>query len=378
MKNLISKLLSDSITEEEKKELRIWLKNPKNQKAFNTQVRHAYTLNLLYNKIDEEEAYNKVFNTIKQQNKPILLYKRNYIKYAAAIVLFMAVGYFYLNQNSLNKGNITISDTNIKVGTDKATLTLEDGTNIFLEKDKNYISNNVESNGKALTYKTKNNTKQDIAYNYLTVPRGGQYNVTLADGTKVWLNSESQLKYPVHFIEGQTRQTELVYGEAYFDVSPSTNHNGAKFKVLTNKQEVEVLGTEFNIKAYKNDNTTYTTLIEGSVAINKANNNKLLTPNQQAIVLNNDETISVSNIDVYNEISWKEGVFSFKNKPLKDIMNTLSRWYNIEFIFKNKALENDLFGGVFDKSQNISEVLNMIQNTGNVSFKLEKGKIMIE
>ena len=181
MKNLISKLLSDSITEEEKKELRIWLKNPKNKKAFNTQVRHAYTLNLLYNKIDEEEAYKKVFNTIEQENKPIPLYKRNFIKYAAAILLFMAVGYFYLNQNGLNKGNITISDTNIKVGTDKATLTLEDGTNIFLKKDQNYISNNVESNGKALTYKTKNDTKQDIAYNYLTVPRGGQYNVTLAD-----------------------------------------------------------------------------------------------------------------------------------------------------------------------------------------------------
>lgn len=378
MNNLISKLLSDSITEEEKKTLRIWLKNPKNKKVFNAQVRHAYTLNLLYNKINEEEAYNKVFKTIEQQNKPIPLYKRNFIKYAAAIVLFMAIGYFYVNKNNLNKSNITISETNIKVGTDKATLTLENGTNIFLEKGQNYISNNVESNGKALTYKTKKDANQDIAYNYLTVPRGGQYNVTLADGTKVWLNSESQLKYPVHFIKGQTRHTELVYGEAYFDVSPSTNHNGAKFKVLTNGQEVEVLGTEFNIKAYKNDNATYTTLIEGSVSVNKANNNKLLIPNQQAVVFNKNEAISIYDIDVYNEISWKEGVFSFKNKPLKDIMNTLSRWYDVEIIFKNKALENDLFGGSFDKNQKISEILNLIQNTNAVSFKIEKNVIIVK
>lgn len=378
MNNLISKLLSDSITEEEKKTLRIWLKNPKNKKVFNAQVRHAYTLNLLYNKINEEEAYNKVFKTIEQQNKPIPLYKRNFIKYAAAIVLFMAIGYFYVNKNNLNKSNITISETNIKVGTDKATLTLENGTNIFLEKGQNYISNNVESNGKALTYKTKKDANQDIAYNYLTVPRGGQYNVTLADGTKVWLNSESQLKYPVHFIKGQTRHTELVYGEAYFDVSPSTNHNGAKFKVLTNGQEVEVLGTEFNIKAYKNDNATYTTLIEGSVSVNKANNNKILIPNQQAVVFNKNEAISIYDIDVYNEISWKEGVFSFKNKPLKDIMNTLSRWYDVEIIFKNKALENDLFGGSFDKNQKISEILNLIQNTNAVSFKIEKNVIIVK
>ncbi|WP_405291788.1 FecR family protein [Algibacter sp. Ld11] len=378
MNNLISKLLSDSITEEEKKTLRIWLKNPKNKKVFNAQVRHAYTLNLLYNKINEEEAYNKVFKTIEQQNKPIPLYKRNFIKYAAAIVLFMAIGYFYVNKNNLNKSNITISETNIKVGTDKATLTLENGTNIFLEKGQNYISNNVESNGKALTYKIKKDANKDIAYNYLTVPRGGQYNVTLADGTKVWLNSESQLKYPVHFIKGQTRHTELVYGEAYFDVSPSTNHDGAKFKVLTNGQEVEVLGTEFNIKAYKNDNATYTTLIEGSVSVNKANNNKLLIPNQQAVVFNKNEDISIYNIDVYNEISWKEGVFSFKNKPLKEIMATLSRWYDVDIIFENKDLEDDLFGGVFDKSQKISEILNLVQQTNAVSFKKEKNVIIVK
>ena len=162
----------------------------------------------------------------------------------------------------LNKEDI------ITTGSDKAVLTLEDGSNIELEKGKAFKTNVVNSNGEKLVYNKTNQTK--ITYNYLTIPRGGQYFVKLSDGTEVWLNSESQLKFPVAFIKGQTREVTLVYGEAYFAVSPSTNHNGATFKVMNQGQEVEVLGTEFNIKAYKDEINIYTTLVEGKVTVSNA------------------------------------------------------------------------------------------------------------
>ncbi|TYA81913.1 FecR family protein, partial [Seonamhaeicola marinus] len=270
------------------------------------------------------------------------------------------------------------TQNNIHAGTNKATLTLEDGSKIALEKGQNYINNNIKSNGKELIYSTPATTKQSISYNYLTIPRGGQFLVNLSDGTKVWLNSDSQLKYPTNFIEGETRTVELVYGEAYFDVSPSTINNGTKFKVLNNHQTIEVLGTEFNIKAYKEDTHILTTLVEGKVMVTNHTNSTVLKPNQQSIITPNNNKIIVNTINVYNEISWKDGVFSFKNKPLKEIMMVLSRWYNVDVNFKNKNIEHELFGGSFDKTQNIEEILTMIQNATNMSFIIQNGQVIIE
>lgn len=379
MKDLIHKFLSDSISNEELERLRIWTKDSNNRKLLEIHIRDSHALNMLYSDVDTEKALKKVLSTIKIDDvKTIPLYKRNVLKYAAAILIFASTGYFFLTNGNVVTNPQIIVDNDIKAGTSKAILTLENGTTIALDKDQKYITNNIESNGEELIYSLSSASKQDIAYNYLTVPRGGQYNVTLSDGTKVWLNSESKLKYPVKFIEGETRQAELLYGEAYFDVSPSSKNKGSRFKVITNFQEVEVLGTEFNIKAYKNDNIIYTTLVEGSIAINNDFDEKILLPNQQAAIVNNSNPISVSNIIVYDEISWKDGVFSFKDKPLKEIMTVLSRWYDTKVIFENKDIENDLFGGVFDKTQKIADILNMIQNTNAVSFKIDKNIIIVK
>src|SRR5690606_33390781 len=147
---------------------------------------------------------------------------------------------------------------------------------------------------------------------YLTIPRGGQFNVVLSDGTEVWLNSDTQLKYPVNFVEGQDREVELVFGEAYFDVSPSTEHGGSKFKVMNNAQEVEVLGTEFNIKAYRDDINVYTTLVEGKVVVGNGDLKQYLTPNQLSHLNLENNSIKVRVVDVNVETSWKKGIFTFK------------------------------------------------------------------
>uniref|UniRef100_UPI0037428180 FecR family protein n=1 Tax=Algibacter pacificus TaxID=2599389 RepID=UPI0037428180 len=265
-----------------------------------------------------------------------------------------------------------IVNNNIKTGTDKAILTLDDGTSVALEKGKQYANKNIASNGEKIIYKTppKANKKvkvskasREIAYNYLTIPRGGQYYIILEDGTQVWLNSESKLKYPVTFIKGKTRKVELVYGEAYFDVSPSENNQGSKFKVITNNQEIDVLGTEFNIKAYKDEDNIYTTLIEGKIVLQANKHHKSLLVNQQAVVNTKNNNMTISTVEPKYEIAWKNGLFSFKNKPLKDIMKVLSRWYDVNVIFEDEAAKNLTFNGQLSKHQNMENILILIKNT---------------
>ncbi|GAA4305372.1 FecR family protein [Aestuariibaculum suncheonense] len=334
----------------------------------------AYILNELTNKeaIDKRQALLQQINqdadwqlVEKQITNPVR--KLNwYYTAAAVLVAFLAVAYL-IKQNYPSGEVPHIIVNNIETGSDKATLTLEDGTHVELGEGSSFQGENANSDGDNLVYKKPVSKYNQIAYNYLTIPRGGQFIVELSDGTKVWLNSESQLKYPVSFVDGDTRKVELVYGEAYFDVSSSTENKGSKFKVYNNKQEIKVLGTEFNVKAYKEEFNVYTTLVEGKVEVGIDDKKEVLKPSQQANLDLQTNSFKVYEVDVYNEISWREGIFSFENKSLKEIMTVLSRWYDTEVIFENKALENEEFIGVLGKNQNITEILNTIQNFGIIS-----------
>ena len=230
--------------------------------------------------IASPKDFNEVWKNIKQthmegRNLVESSKKKWYVGVAASIVILISsVIFFNKEPNNFNNNDtqiaIPIIINNIETGTDKAILTLANGSEIALIKGETYKGQNVSSDGKEIVYNGKAVSKE-ITYNYLTTPSGGQFFVKLSDGTQVWLNSESRLKYPVTFLDGEIRQVELVYGEAYFDVSPSTAHKGLKFKVINQAQEVEVLGTEFNIKAYKDESNIFTTLIEGKVAVSILN-----------------------------------------------------------------------------------------------------------
>ncbi|APZ45937.1 hypothetical protein BW723_06365 [Polaribacter reichenbachii] len=328
-----------------------------------------------------KKQINKQADLEKVKNKITIPVKKLYWKYtvAASIVILLTTVYFFrASFFSENKDiNTTIVENKIEIGKDKAILTLADGTNVSLEKGKSYQKNNISSDGEELVYNSAQITKPEIAYNYLTIPRGGQFFIKLSDGTKVWLNSDSKLKYPVTFVKNQTRKVELVYGEAYFNVSPSINHNGARFLVVNKNQEIEVLGTEFNIKSYKDDFNTATTLVEGKVTLNYEGKKQHLIPNQQSYLDYKTNTLTLKKVDVYNEISWKEGVFSFENKPLKDIMKVLARWYDMRVTFDNKNSQNIEFNGVLDKNQSIEEVLNIIKNFKVINNYIIKNKEVI-
>lgn len=369
---LIIKKLNNTLNLEDEIIFSRWYNKSVNHKNYFDNVKENYSKDIT--NIDVAKGWEELTKKINYIPK-----KTAYWKYAAAaVIIFLVTMPFVFNKYNVKTAEPIIVKNTIKIGVDKATLTLEDGSNITLEEGQNYKIANAKSNGKTLIYNTKSKSNLEITYNYLTTPRGGQFYVELSDGTKVWLNSESKLKYPVVFQDGVSREVELLYGEAYFVVSASTNHKGASFKVASQVQEIEVLGTEFNIKAYKGEDHMYTTLVEGIVAIDNGITKEILKPKQQAAINIQNKEITIAIVDIYNATSWKNGVFSFKEKSLKEIMKTLSRWYDTDIVFINKELENIKFNGVLNKKQNIEHILLTIKATSNIDYEINDNKIMIK
>ncbi|HEX9826742.1 MAG TPA: FecR family protein, partial [Flavobacteriaceae bacterium] len=275
MKELFIKYVKRECTKEEVQQIVSYFQNSKDFSEFPT-IEAIYHLLEEFPEMDEASA-NRISKSILKATRKVpatpIKKKPQFWRYAAAAILIIALASTYFLRDTIFNNQIQIENTTpiivnnqIAPGIDKATLTLEDGTEMVLVKGASVQTKNATSNGEEIIYQQTTGNRQP-ATNTLTIPRGGQFFITLADGTKVWLNSETQIKYPVSFVKGQSRQVELVYGEAYFDVSPSTAHGGSNFKVFNNNQEVEVLGTEFNIKAYKDEINIFTTLVEGKVAV---------------------------------------------------------------------------------------------------------------
>lgn len=377
-KDLFIKFIERKCSPEEVQQILNYIKNSKNLSEVPTvaEVHHMLDQYPDMKDAQAESIFKNIIEIVAPSKK-----KSNFWRYtAASVIVLVLVSSYFLKNNSVGTPSEippVIVSSKIESGTDKATLTLENGIEIPLEKEKSYVANHATSNGEALIYTDQNIAKTEIIYNYLTIPRGGEFQLQLADGTKVWLNSETKLKYPVAFIEGETRQVELLYGEAYFEVSPSTKHNGSKFNVKTQSQDVEVFGTAFNIKACNDESKIYTTLVEGSVAINRLNTTQNLVPNQQSILNLDNNQLTINAIDVYNEIAWKDGLFSFKGKPLKEIMAVLSRWYDIEFEFSDESIEKVKFNGVLLKEQSIEDILTIIKETNFINAYDIKEKIII-
>ncbi|UOY05777.1 DUF4974 domain-containing protein [Muricauda sp. SCSIO 64092] len=381
IKSLIVKFLAKEADIHELQQLELWVGNPENQQLFQEYIEANAIMNMSVGKYDKKRAKGIILKQIRKEkvNQGKKAVKPNFMKYAAILVVALILGYFYFIENrDLNDPVVsspTIDDT-IKPGSDKATLILEDGSVVDLSSEHTYETKNIKSNGKEIVYSGQENAK-DIKYNYLTVPRGGEYFLKLADGTEVWLNSETQLKYPVSFVVDRPREVELIYGEAYFDVSPSIEHNGVKFLVLNQSQKIEVLGTEFNIKAYPDEKNIYSTLVEGSVSVIYGTSRENLAPGQQSILHVESNEVIVDDVDVESEVSWKDGVFIFREKPLKDIMKVISRWYDADVVFENKDLETLRFRGVIGKHQEVEEILSIMKSTSIKEYEIRDKTILL-
>ena len=319
----------------------------------------------------EKSIKNKMLKSIldslkdEKTKKPIIisLIKSNVFRYsvAASVLTFVLFNFFTKKTSSYENEGVLSQNKSTQIVAEKSILTLNNGTEISLDTIQNYEGETLSISGKEIIYKTIKSNAKDVTYNYLTISRGEQFVLKLSDGTQVWLNSETKLKYPVSFINGEDRKVELVFGEAYFDVSPSTEHNGSRFKVFNQFQEVEVLGTEFNIKAYKDESKIFTTLVEGKVTIDVNGKKQNLIPSEQSVLNIRNSDININKVNIYNELSWKEGVFIFKDKSLYEIMKVISRWYDIDFVFEDKEVGNTTFNGKLLKSQTLEEILNFIK-----------------
>ena len=302
---------------------------------------------------------------------------------AAAILIIVSIGtFFYLNyiNKPISKQIISNVKNDISPGGNIATLTLADGRKISLTDAENGqlaeqsgIKIHKTADGQ-LVYEVRHleggTTERslpavEMTYNTIETPPGGQYQVNLPDGSKVWLNSASSLRYPVRFT-GTERRVEIS-GEAYFEVA----HNSKMpFRVINNSQTVEVLGTHFNIMAYPDESSTNTTLLEGSVKITKENKSKIISPGQQTRVMNGD--IAVLSVDVNEAVAWKDGFFMFKNEDIQSIMRQISRWYNLEVQYQG-TIPKKSFGVKISRSRNVSEVLEVLESTGSIHFKIIPG-----
>ncbi|MDP3469677.1 MAG: FecR domain-containing protein [Daejeonella sp.] len=324
-------------------------------------------------RIAKKEFRQKMIADISKSKLPTLWPR---IISAAIIIFIISVGtLFYQDyiKNSDAKHAISEVQNDISPGGNIATLTLADGRKISLTDAKNGqlaeqsgIKISKTADGQ-LVYNISNseNSSQSLSYNTIETPPGGQYQVILPDGSKVWLNSASSLRYPVRFT-GNERRVEIS-GEAYFEVA---HNRKMPFRVINSNQTVEVLGTHFNIMAYPDEGSTNTTLIEGSVRIIKENKSKIITPGQQTRIKNGD--IDVATVDVSQVTAWKDGYFMFKNEDIQSIMRQISRWYNLKVEYQGSFSEK-VFGAKISRTRNVSEVLEILESTGSIHFKIIPG-----
>lgn len=307
---------------------------------------------------------------------------------AAAIFLITcgaSLFYYQYQQKSPALTTQQLAGTDIPPGSDKAVLTLADGSKITLDQRANGII--TEQKGVKVTkladgqlsYTVEGLAAQGTNTNTIETPAAGQYQLNLPDGTKVWLNSASSLKYPVRF-NGKSRNVTLS-GEAYFEVAKSKT---MPFIVHTKgnrglEQEILVLGTHFNVNAYQDNATIKTTLIEGSVEVNSAaasglKRSALLRPGQQSVLDQN--LISVHEADTESIIGWKNGLFVFDNHPIKEAMKQVSRWYDVEVVYQGD-FENIKVGGTISRKYTLKQTLRLLELTGKFKFKTQGRRIAV-
>jgi transmembrane sensor len=382
IEKIIIKYIHQEANYTELRKLDLWLKDDANSAIFNHFVETEYlvAINLGdYNLQKAKKIIRKKY-ALQRRKRKITFLRRMSI--AASIVLILSFSLSLLTDNNSALKNSTAKRP-VEIKSDKAILTLNNGEKISLDSNKKYSAKNVKGNGKELLYLPKNETEKtekQLIYNYLTIPRGSDFFVQLSDGTKIFLNSDSKLKYPVTFNKGEARKVELIYGEAYFEVSPSSKHSGDSFKVFTKNQEVHVLGTHFNVKAYKEERLISTTLIEGEVKVNSGLSAVLLAPNQKAIVSNETTFIEVLNVDISHEVAWIKGLFSFNEASLEEIMKTLSRRYNVEVIFESEAIKKYKFTGILETKTALKEILKFFESIsdGDLKFTITDNIVMIK
>ena len=320
--------------------------------------------------VDPEES-ERIYRYIvgqaqRRKPQPKLRY---WLRYAAAAIVIWGIG-FLLLPDSTDEPQQHVIQADILPGGNKAVLTLADGRSIALDSVHSGIvvgDQITYENGQAVAYSESG--RLAAGHLQLVTPKGGVYQVTLTDGTKVWLNAASTLKYPAHFADG--KREVFLTGEAYFEVAKDSDH---PFLVSTPEQGVEVLGTQFNVTAYPDELSTKTTLVEGRVRISTTTSGTVhdLNPGQQGIA--NGPDTQVKNVSISQFTAWKDGYFSFDETPFPEVLEQLARWYDINITYLN--VPRKTFSGKMKRDAQLSSVLDFIEGAG-IQFRVEGRKLII-
>lgn len=299
---------------------------------------------------------------------------------AAAILLIFCAGLYHFSRVEVQMP-LTSMVHDIDPGGNKAVLTLANGKTINLSEAAN--GQLAEEGGISITktaegqlvyayHEQGHATRKNNLLNSISTPRGGQYRLELPDGTRVWINAVSSLKFPLAFSGLKERRVELS-GEAYFEVAKLK----VPFIVVSDKQQVEVLGTHFNINAYKDEAHTKTTLLEGMVKVSSLDDKHEVTlkPGQESIL--NPGELTIQQADMERNTDWKNGIFIFKNESLEEIMRKVARWYDVEISYALRAPKQETFSGTVSRYDKVQKVLRRLELTGEVNFKIEGRKITV-
>jgi ferric-dicitrate binding protein FerR (iron transport regulator) len=379
---LIEKYQAGKATSEEKRLLNEWYH------SFNDNKVEISADENLTEELLSERLKLRLKGTIQQNIKLVALKPRRKWRLAVAVVLLLlsTSAYFIFFAKSSKqeiadtKQNAAPVKNDIAPGSHKALLTLTDGSTIILDSASNGTiiqQGNIKvdklKNGLlAYTINGKQVTENDEAfYNTISTPRGGQYQVTLSDGTKVWLNAASSIRFPIVF-KGAERNV-VITGEAYFEVAKNT---AIPFKVKAASSEIEVLGTHFNVNAYDDEATIKTTLLEGLVKISANNQSpKFLQPGQQSGITKDGKINVIANADTEEAIAWINGRFQYKSADIKSILRQISRWYDVDVEYNGNV--NIHFTGQLPRNQNVSGIFEKLELTGEVKFKIDGKKIIV-
>lgn len=295
---------------------------------------------------------------------------------AASVALLLMFVFPFTRQ--VEQPETLVSQVGITPGGVKAVLQYEDGKTIDLTSSSSRI---VISDGlvlvndslKGLRFDQGELENRPMKYHTLTVPVGGEYHFTLADGTRVWVNSASEVRFPNCF-SGERREI-YVKGEVYLEVARDEKH---PFIVYTGENEVRVLGTRFNLTAYPDEQKVITTLVEGSVEFRNDQSSVRLKPGEQSVLNRATNKLEKQKVDVSIYTSWVSGTYEYERSPLSDITRQLSRWYDVQFIYESTEFSNHPFTGVVKRDQSLEEVLSIIEKTTNIRFKISGRTIIIK
>lgn len=370
---LVRKRIDGSCTAEEGERLERWMRGDKERRRF---VEHAFRYYEREVPVVDEARIERAWRQFARQRA--LRRRIRLLRLAggvAASLLLLAGAWLLSPREQAEEGRIE-PRREIAIGAPRARLIISDGTSVDLSSDKRerIITDgavNVTVDSVSLSYEG-NEEATDTVFHTVEVPRGGEFHLTLGDGTMVWLNAESRLTYPSAFGKGERRV--WLEGEGYFEVKEGKG----RFVVDAEGMRVRVLGTAFNVNAYGGEPDMYTTLVRGKVEIEADGEVRTLTPGEQAIWDRESGEVEVRAVNTYLYTQWMKGQFVFRDAALRDIMKTLARWYEMEYEFADPEVADERFYGIINRFEHVENLLEQFEKTGKVHFEYERNKVIVK